>query len=138
MNNKNISNSLFVRNRKNFSEKLSKNSMAVFCANEEMPRNGDQFYPSISPASTATAHTLYYTRTIRILPCARFSSWSLIAKAKWFGAAKWLTPRKLPISQEWQMWCIATTSMLCFKTSPSHAIQFISTLTNILVMNVRS
>ena len=40
-----INNSLFIRNRKNFAEKLSKNSMAVFCANEEMPRNGDQFYP---------------------------------------------------------------------------------------------
>ena len=45
MNDKNINNSLFTNNRKNFSEKLSKNSMAVFCANEEMPRNGDQFYP---------------------------------------------------------------------------------------------
>lgn len=42
---KNISNTLFVENRKSFSEKMSGNSMAVFCANEEMPRNGDQFYP---------------------------------------------------------------------------------------------
>ena len=40
-----IDNSIFINNRKNFSEKLAKNSMAVFCANEEMPRNGDQFYP---------------------------------------------------------------------------------------------
>ena len=45
MNNKNIDKNLFINNRKNFSERLSKNSMAVFCANEEMPRNGDQFYP---------------------------------------------------------------------------------------------
>lgn len=45
MNNNNIDNNLFIRNRKNFSERLAKNSMAVFCANEEMPRNGDQFYP---------------------------------------------------------------------------------------------
>lgn len=36
---------LFILNRKNFTEKLSKNAMAVFCSNEEMPRNGDQFYP---------------------------------------------------------------------------------------------
>ncbi len=40
-----MNNNLFKSNRKNFSEKLSRNAMAVFCANEEMPRNGDQFYP---------------------------------------------------------------------------------------------
>ena len=45
MNNNNIDKNLFINNRKNFAEKLPEKSMAVFCANEEMPRNGDQFYP---------------------------------------------------------------------------------------------
>ena len=45
MNNNTIDKNLFINNRKNFAEKMAKNSIAVFCANEEMPRNGDQFYP---------------------------------------------------------------------------------------------
>lgn len=40
-----IPNSLFVKNRKRFIEKLPSNSMAIFVSNEKMPRNGDQFYP---------------------------------------------------------------------------------------------
>ena len=40
-----IPNALFVRNRKNFASMMAKNSIAVFTANEEMPRNGDQCYP---------------------------------------------------------------------------------------------
>ena len=40
-----IPNTLFVRNRKNFVSMMTKNSIAVFTANEEMPRNGDQCYP---------------------------------------------------------------------------------------------
>lgn len=40
-----IPNTLFVRNRKNFASMMTKNSIAVFTANEEMPRNGDQCYP---------------------------------------------------------------------------------------------
>ena len=40
-----IPSSLFVRNRKNFAAMMTKNSVAVFTANEEMPRNGDQCYP---------------------------------------------------------------------------------------------
>lgn len=36
---------LFVRNRKNFASMMTKGALAVFTANEEMPRNGDQCYP---------------------------------------------------------------------------------------------
>lgn len=35
---------LFVNNRQNFCNRLKDNSVAVFSANELMPRNGDQFY----------------------------------------------------------------------------------------------
>ena len=40
-----IPNALFVRNRKNFASLMTKSALAVFTANEEMPRNGDQCYP---------------------------------------------------------------------------------------------
>ena len=40
-----ISNSLFIRNRANFAACLPQKSVAVFTANEAMPRNGDQFFP---------------------------------------------------------------------------------------------
>ena len=40
-----IPNALFVRNRKNFAALMTKSALAVFTANEEMPRNGDQCYP---------------------------------------------------------------------------------------------
>lgn len=36
---------LFVRNRRNFASMMTKGALAVFTANEEMPRNGDQCYP---------------------------------------------------------------------------------------------
>ncbi len=36
---------LFKNNRKNLAKKLKKNSVAIFNANDEMFRNGDQFYP---------------------------------------------------------------------------------------------
>ncbi|MBN2348477.1 MAG: aminopeptidase P N-terminal domain-containing protein [Bacteroidales bacterium] len=36
---------LFKKNRKKLAEKLSSSSMAVIHANDEMPRNGDQFFP---------------------------------------------------------------------------------------------
>jgi len=36
---------LFVRNRKNFASMMTKGALALFTANEEMPRNGDQCYP---------------------------------------------------------------------------------------------
>ena len=41
----NIPNSLFIRNRANLMARLPEKSVAVFTANELMPRNGDQFYP---------------------------------------------------------------------------------------------
>ena len=41
----NIPNSLFIRNRENLMARLPEKSVAVFTANEPMPRNGDQFYP---------------------------------------------------------------------------------------------
>ena len=40
-----IPNRLFVRNRANFAAQLPPKSVAVFTANEPMPRNGDEFYP---------------------------------------------------------------------------------------------
>ena len=42
---KNIPNAFFARNRSNFASMMTKNAIAVFTANEEMPRNGDQCYP---------------------------------------------------------------------------------------------
>lgn len=43
--NTSIPNRLFVRNRANFAAQLPPKSVAVFTANEAMPRNGDEFYP---------------------------------------------------------------------------------------------
>lgn len=40
-----INNHLFVGNRANFAAQLPHKSIAVFTANEPMPRNGDEFYP---------------------------------------------------------------------------------------------
>ena len=40
-----ISSSLFIRNRANLIAQLPPKSVAVFTANEAMPRNGDQFFP---------------------------------------------------------------------------------------------
>src|SRR5215207_9697138 len=35
---------IFIQNRKRFTEKLDKNSIAIFNSNDEMPANGDQLY----------------------------------------------------------------------------------------------
>ena len=40
-----IPNQLFSRNRANLTARLPEKSVAVFTANESMPRNGDEFYP---------------------------------------------------------------------------------------------
>ncbi len=40
-----ISNSLFVKNRAKLASQLPPKSVALFTANESMPRNGDEFYP---------------------------------------------------------------------------------------------
>ena len=40
-----IPNQLFIRNRANLAAQLPPKSIAVFTANEAMPRNGDQFFP---------------------------------------------------------------------------------------------
>lgn len=40
-----IPSSLFIRNRANLADQLPPKSIAVFTANEAMPRNGDQFFP---------------------------------------------------------------------------------------------
>ena len=40
-----IPNCLFIRNRANLAAQLPSKSVAVFTANEPMPRNGDEFYP---------------------------------------------------------------------------------------------
>lgn len=40
-----IPNSLFIRNRAKLAAELPPKSIAIFTANEPMPRNGDEFYP---------------------------------------------------------------------------------------------
>ena len=40
-----IPSSLFIRNRANLAAQLPPKSVAIFTANEPMPRNGDEFYP---------------------------------------------------------------------------------------------
>ena len=40
-----IPNTLFVNNRANLVARLPEHSVAIFTANESMPRNGDQFFP---------------------------------------------------------------------------------------------
>jgi Xaa-Pro aminopeptidase len=40
-----IPSSLFIENRRRLKEKLAPNSMAIFFANDEMPRSGDQAFP---------------------------------------------------------------------------------------------
>jgi Xaa-Pro aminopeptidase len=40
-----IKNTLFINNRKNFAKKMKKNSVAIFCTNYEMHRNGDCNFP---------------------------------------------------------------------------------------------
>lgn len=40
-----ISNQLFIRNRAHLAAQLPPKSIAIFTANESMPRNGDEFYP---------------------------------------------------------------------------------------------
>lgn len=39
-----INNQLFIINRKNFVSRLLPNSLAIFHANDEFPRNGDQAF----------------------------------------------------------------------------------------------
>jgi len=36
---------LFIENRKTFTQKLNKNSLAIFHSNDEMPKKGDTFFP---------------------------------------------------------------------------------------------
>ena len=43
--NNTIPNRLFSNNRAKFAALLPPKSVAVFTANEAMPRNGDEFYP---------------------------------------------------------------------------------------------
>ena len=40
-----LPNRLFIRNRANFAAQLPAKSVAVFTANQAMPRNGDEYYP---------------------------------------------------------------------------------------------
>ncbi len=37
--------SIFIQNRKRFTERLKKNSIAIFNSNDEVPSNGDALYP---------------------------------------------------------------------------------------------
>ena len=43
--NTSIPNRLFIKNRADFAKQLPPKSVAVFTANEPLPRNGDEFYP---------------------------------------------------------------------------------------------
>ena len=36
---------IFIQNRKRFTDKMEKNSIAIFNSNDELPVNGDQLYP---------------------------------------------------------------------------------------------
>ncbi|MDG1135776.1 MAG: aminopeptidase P N-terminal domain-containing protein, partial [Bacteroidales bacterium] len=40
-----LDNSMFIINRKKFSEKMIKGSASIFFSNDEQPRNGDQYFP---------------------------------------------------------------------------------------------
>ncbi len=40
-----IDNNLFIENRKRFAGHMEQNSVAIFTSNDDMPRNGDQFFP---------------------------------------------------------------------------------------------
>lgn len=40
-----IENKLFINNRESFAKKMEKNGIAIFHSNDEMPRNGDCFFP---------------------------------------------------------------------------------------------
>jgi Xaa-Pro aminopeptidase len=42
---KQIDNQLFKKNRERFIAQMEPNSMAIFCSNDEMPRNGDTTFP---------------------------------------------------------------------------------------------
>jgi Xaa-Pro aminopeptidase len=42
---KSIYNKFFIGNRRNFSNLLPENSIAIFHANDQQPRNGDQYFP---------------------------------------------------------------------------------------------
>ena len=37
--------SIFINNRKRFTERMAKNAIAIFNSNDEMPANGDSLYP---------------------------------------------------------------------------------------------
>ena len=36
---------IFVQNRKRFTDKMEKNSIAIFNSNDELPTNADQLFP---------------------------------------------------------------------------------------------
>jgi Xaa-Pro aminopeptidase len=40
-----LNSEIFIQNRKRFTEKLEKNSIAIFNSNDELPMHGDQLYP---------------------------------------------------------------------------------------------
>lgn len=40
-----IDNNLFIENRQRFTKNMKPNTIAIFVSNDEMPRNGDQFFP---------------------------------------------------------------------------------------------
>src|ERR1017187_5891535 len=38
---------IFIQNRKRFTDKMEKNSIAIFNSNDELPTNGDQLHPFV-------------------------------------------------------------------------------------------
>ena len=73
-----INNRLFTQNRANFAAQLPPKSIAVFTANESMPRNGDEFYPFRQQRRrTPTSSSL---PTFPTKPCARYFSSSLTTR----------------------------------------------------------
>jgi len=42
-----VNSQIFIENRRRFASKMKKNSIAIFNSNDEMPANGDAFYPFV-------------------------------------------------------------------------------------------
>ena len=82
-----IPNRLFIRNRANLAAQLPPKSVAVFTANEPMPRNGDEFYPFrqqsdffyLTGINEENAYLIMHP-TIPKKPCVKFSSSSLTTR----------------------------------------------------------
>lgn len=62
-----INSDLFLNNRKRFSAKMKNKSVAIFNANDEMPRSGDQYFPYRQNADLFYLSGIEQEKTILIL-----------------------------------------------------------------------